>query len=261
MLPNFLLIGAMKSGTTSLDRFLRQHPEIFLPTVKELHFFTYEDRWRCGLESYEACFDEHQCEPLIGEASTSYTKNQRPQLVADRIAHTLPDAQLIYIVRNPVDRMFSHYKHLLGNGIGKSFVACIQEEDLVDVSCYYEKLTFFLKHYPEDRILVLFFDDLIERPREVVAKTFAFLGVDASFVPRQLDLAHNTSDKKFARLENEHRVEIQSLLSERGTLTPEVRKQVINRLQSDLRNLSRYTGRRLHEWNPEVHINRYFPER
>src|SRR5881398_2677233 len=106
MLPNLLVIGASKCGTTSLHHYLGLHPEIGMSRVKELHYFV-EEPTESSLRWYASQFPDA---PVRGESSPSYTQRHRSPLVAARIARVLPDVKLVYIVRDPVERLLSSYR-------------------------------------------------------------------------------------------------------------------------------------------------------
>ena len=119
-LPTFLIIGTMKGGTTSLHRYLRQHPDVFMPEQKELNFFLdeyagrpidppEERNWSRGLTWYERQFAGAEDERAVGEASANYTRYPTYPGVAERIAKIVPEMKLIYLMRNPIDRVLSHY--------------------------------------------------------------------------------------------------------------------------------------------------------
>jgi hypothetical protein len=105
-LPTFLVIGAMKAGTSTLARALAQHPQVFVPRAKEVHFF--DHHFGRGLDWYRAWFEEAGAVPAVGEASPTYMHNEGAWL---RMARTLPDARLIAILRDPGDCAYSHYWH------------------------------------------------------------------------------------------------------------------------------------------------------
>ena len=126
-LPTFLIIGTMKGGTTSLHRYLRQHPEVFMPERKELNFFLdeyagppidppEERNWSRGITWYERQFAGAERERAVGEASANYSRYPTYPGVAERIAEVVPKVKIIYLVRNPIDRVFSHYLHDVANG-------------------------------------------------------------------------------------------------------------------------------------------------
>src|SRR5437764_7156012 len=103
-LPNFFIIGAMRSGTTSLTRYLNAHPDVFVAPGKELHFF--DQRFDRGLDWYRDCFERAAGQRAIGEATQSYMYDAEAMT---RLAVTVPKARLLAILRNPVDRAWSHY--------------------------------------------------------------------------------------------------------------------------------------------------------
>lgn len=115
MLPNFLIIGARKAGTTSMYYYLQAHPQVYMSPEKELKFFVPEKNWTRGVAWYEQYFDEAGDAIAIGEASPSYTRYPRSRGIPALIAEVLPKARLIYLVRHPVDRMVSHYLANLRN--------------------------------------------------------------------------------------------------------------------------------------------------
>src|ERR1700680_4934439 len=106
-LPNFLIIGAAKAGTTSLYNYLSVHPEIFMSKRKELSFFDPQRRWHLGVEWYKSNFDASY--PVNGEASPRYTRYPRTTGVPERIQQTLGTPKLIYILRDPINRLLAQY--------------------------------------------------------------------------------------------------------------------------------------------------------
>jgi hypothetical protein len=111
-LPTFIVIGAMKAGTTSLYHYLRHHEQVFMPKVKELDFFVEEMNWPRGIHWYTQQFAGAAAGVLAsGEASTSYSKYPQHAGVPERMAATVPDVKLLYVVRDPIARIRSHYRH------------------------------------------------------------------------------------------------------------------------------------------------------
>src|SRR5262245_56221545 len=105
--PNFLVIGAMKCATTSICDILSQHHQIFVTDPKEPDFFSDEKAYARGWSWYEALFRGSENRVAIGEGSTNYTKSKLHPQAAERIAHHLPDARLMYIARHPLKRIES----------------------------------------------------------------------------------------------------------------------------------------------------------
>ncbi|MDJ1181313.1 sulfotransferase [Roseofilum sp. BLCC_M91] len=211
-LPNFLLIGAAKSGTSSLYYYLKQHPEIYMPASrdqKEPDFFTLEgeDINRIGpygphvmtnaitdLQSYSELFAGVTNEKAIGEASTSYIYSEKaPQ----RIHNHIPDAKLIAILRHPAERAFSHFLFSLSNGREPipDFAKTLKAEDdrvAKDWSFqwhhkrrgfYYVQLKRYFDLFDANQIRVYLYEDLIKDTTGLMKDIFQFLEVDDSFVP------------------------------------------------------------------------------
>ncbi|MGH2726565.1 MAG: sulfotransferase domain-containing protein, partial [Actinomycetota bacterium] len=112
-LPNFLILGAMKAGTTSLAYWLGEHPDVFLAPGKELFFFNVPQRWELGVDWYRSQFAGSEGKIARGEATPGYLGH--PQ-AAERIAATLPDVRLIALLRHPADRAYSQYWHNRATG-------------------------------------------------------------------------------------------------------------------------------------------------
>jgi hypothetical protein len=196
-LPNFLVIGAMKSGTTSLYHYLRAHPQVYMPELKEVDFFTTELNWGKGWRWYHRQFEDPPMEATaLGEASTSYTKHPRYPGVSERIAGYLPEAKLIYVVRNPIDRMRSHYQHNVALGDERAPIdeALLTNPAYLDCSRYSMQLERYLEHFERDRILIFSSEDLRHYREQTMRKVLAFLDVDP-------DVRLNTLNEEFYRTE------------------------------------------------------------
>jgi len=203
MLPNFLVIGAMKAGTTSLHRYLREHPQVFMPEEKELHFFVAEKRWGRGRSWYEAQFAGAGDAIAVGEASPTYTMYPEFTGVPDRIEALLPEARLVYAVRHPIERMRSHYLHEVEKGRERAPIgrALVSDPQYLDASRYAMQLEQYLDRFSARRILVITAEQLRDERARTVAKLLAFLGVDphwssGSLLDREF---HRTSDKRVRR--------------------------------------------------------------
>jgi hypothetical protein len=151
VLPNFVIVGAPKCGTSSLARWLMEHPEVYVVPEKELHFFT--GYWNQGVDWYENCFAPDG-ERAVGEASPTYLQNHTAHA---RMQSLIPDAKLIAIMRNPVDRAYSHYWHWKDRkGVTVSFEEAIEPElaggsDVyVTPGRYAEHLEHLWQHFPRE---------------------------------------------------------------------------------------------------------------
>ena len=217
-LPNFLIIGAAKSGTTSLYRYLEQHPQVYMK-VKEPGFFAYEGRQvrLCGPEdqerfdarvvvercAYERLFADVTTEKAYGEASVAYLYIRG---TAERIRRYAPDMRLIAILRNPVDRAFSSYLHMRRDGREPlpAFEEALEAEDArvqanwdyiwhyTRLGFYYEQLQIYYSLFPREQIAVFLFDEFQQDPARVTQAVFRFLQIDDTFRPNT-SLKYNVS--------------------------------------------------------------------
>jgi hypothetical protein len=199
-LPDFLIIGAQKAGTTALYTYLRRHPSITGPAWKEVSFF--DRQYTRGAAWYRGNFPLRSSGRTVGEASPSYLFHP---LAPQRVAALLPDVKLIAILRDPVDRAYSHYRHEVALGREQlSFEDALAAEEertagevermiadpgyfsrgwwdhtYVSRGLYAVQLERWLAAFTRDRLLVLTNDELSERPAETYARTLRFLGVRA----------------------------------------------------------------------------------
>ncbi|MFT5202063.1 MAG: hypothetical protein ACI9C1_001445 [Candidatus Aldehydirespiratoraceae bacterium] len=156
---NFVIIGAMKAGTTSAFDFLASHPSVFAPRNKEPHYFS--RGYRMPASYYRRLFRERGAGQLCGEASPTYSWTRRYPEVPERIANDAPNTKIIYLVRDPLERWLSHYRHhlLLGNNYD-SFIAATAEDGLWDRGRYQETALAYLEHFPRERLFVADLHDL-----------------------------------------------------------------------------------------------------
>jgi hypothetical protein len=198
VLPNFLIIGAQKSGTSALASYLRAHPQVFMPDRKELHFF--DLHWSKGVAWYEAHFTKPEGVLAIGEASPPYLSDPESH---ERMAKVVPEAKLIAILRNPVDRAYSHYWHSRARRREplEFEEALAAEADRIAAApnprirdryayvargMYLDQLLHLCQYYPRDALSVLTLDELGADPLGTYAKLCTFLGIDPSFAPSHL---------------------------------------------------------------------------
>ncbi|MBR8830901.1 MAG: hypothetical protein N5P05_000175 [Chroococcopsis gigantea SAG 12.99] len=182
-LPDFMIIGAPKAGTTSLYAYLCQHPQICMSSRKETQFFALDEKYNQGLEWYSSLFTSAEPGQICGEASTDYTKYPLYPETASRIAQILPDVKLIYIMRNPVDRAYSYYTHVnRGQVHKKSFEEHIQNTNIsLDASNYIMQIEQYLKYFPKESFLFLLMEDFVKDNHKVMMEIANFLGVDSEF--------------------------------------------------------------------------------
>lgn len=225
--PTFIIIGAAKSGTSAIYSFLRQHPQIYMSPKKEPYYFALQGetvefkapgdkginhRAVTTLDEYEALFAERTDELQSGEASTLYLYSKQ---AAGRIKAQRPDAKLIAVLRNPVERAFSSYLHTLRDGweTSATFAEALAAEPeriaanwshiwhYQQAGFYADQIERYLELFPREQLLILLYDDLKASPSELLQTIYQFLDVDPSF---EVDTSrrYNVSGKaRFAGLQ------------------------------------------------------------
>ncbi len=214
-MPDFLVIGAGKSGTTSLDKFLAQHPDIFVSRVKEPNFFGYENMLKrdfedrpeelahfensiTTVEKYLELFRKAKPHQIKGETSNTYMYHEQAPF---RIKYYIHDVKLIAILRQPAARLYSRYLHLAREDRTptKSFSDCLNREtiwwrrnDLIPEGFYGRYLARYYELFPAENIRVFLYEDLQQSPLKVMQDIFRFLKVDPTFTPN-VDLRFNES--------------------------------------------------------------------
>jgi len=191
-LPNFLCVGTQKAGTTTIYDIIKQHPNIYLPSLKEIHFFNNDESYNKGILWYKEFFSNYQGEKAIGEITPAY---MYIDYVPERILRDLgKDIKLIFILRNPADRAYSQYVMNCMKGYeNKIFEDALRLEDQRIQEGFIEKLHMsyrdrgyyatqikrYLRLFPRENMLFLFFeDDLINNKKQMICKILKFLRVE-----------------------------------------------------------------------------------
>lgn len=177
-LPSFLIIGAMKSATTTLYEQLLRQPGIFLPKLKEPNFFSDDQQYVRGLDWYEELFNDAQASDILGEASTHYAKLPTyPQTIV-RMRNCLESPRLVYVMRHPIDRLISQYVHQWSEGgIGCDLdEAVTRHPELIAYSSYAMQLTPYVDAYGRNAIIPIFFDRMKVAPQNELERICRFVG-------------------------------------------------------------------------------------
>lgn len=179
MRPNFLVVGAAKAGTTWLYSCLRSHPDVFVPLNKEIHFFSYGNLYSNGIDWYENFFSDVTNEIAIGEISPSYLS--LPD-AAERIFQYNPHMKLIFILRDPIQRAYSHYCMALSQQKVSSNIELGMTTDIPQVtwSLYYQQVLRFTNLFPLENMKFVIFEDLKTNPDSILEEIFDFIGVQPS---------------------------------------------------------------------------------
>jgi hypothetical protein len=260
-MPNFLIIGAAKAGTTSVWRQLKQHPQIFMHPKKQLNFFALEGEdldFRgpgpadstlhsiTDIEAYRAQFDEVEGETAIGEASNLYLYNAS---AAERIRHYLPHTKLIAILRHPAERAYSRYLHLVREGREQitDFGRALEEEErrvrdhwwpdfhYVRMGLYHAQLKPYFDLFPKSQIRVYLHEDLKLDLDGVLRDIFRLLEVDDTFVP-DTTIKYNVSGIPKNKALHLFLQELRSIRPFAERFIPETQRQHLLRVASTIHN-------------------------
>jgi hypothetical protein len=187
--PNFFIVGAPKAGTTSLYEYLKQIPGVYMSPEKEPRYFSpnYQYRRIGNQEKYLQLFSASKDEKIIGEASPSYLRDPD----AARLIHeTIPDAKIVILLRDPVERAFSHYlMYLQRYTIKSSFSETIridlkilrkdkQIEGILEAGFYYEQIKRYIEKFGKNQVKILVFEEFIKEPKKTVEDVLRFCGIE-----------------------------------------------------------------------------------
>ena len=198
-LPNLLIVGAAKSGTTSLHSYLDHHPAVAMSRKKELQFFS-RDNWRDLVDWYRGHFPEPA--PVRGESSPAYSMDPVLPHVPERAHELIPEARIVYMVRDPIERLLAHYVEFVALGLEeKTFEAALADYDsgrnvYAMTSRYAHQLACWHAAFPASQVLVLDQRELLDERRDTLRRVFRFLDVDDSFWTSEFDQLHNTRTTK-----------------------------------------------------------------
>jgi hypothetical protein len=287
-LPNLIVIGAMKCGTSSLHYYLGLHPEISMSSAKELNYFldpepvpppgcSADDRELLaerssgsrGIDWYASRFDAAAA--VRGESSVAYSFPWYPG-VAERMAHVLSDAKLIYCVRHPIERVASHLDQFRARDRRPATEALAAPGNpYVEATRYASALRPFLDRFGRERVLLIRRGDLAHRRRETMGRVFRFLGVDHGFWAAEMERERNPSAAKgtayriaerarsgvgsriVSRIPRSARAAVEQRLARvgRGTspsLEPTVARHILDDLEPEIGGLEDLTGWDLASW-------------
>jgi hypothetical protein len=212
-MPDFAIIGAMKAGTTTLHDCLAQHPDVFMTYVKEPSIFMKESPWLeqntfIGTQErlLQLMMRGYKNQRLVGESSTTYT--EAPSVgseVPQNFLKKCPDMRFIYIVRNPLARIVSHYLHCVGLGIYAESMDEVLAHDrtFLERSLYFTQLSRYLTLFPREQFLVLLFEEFVRDPAGSLREICQFLGVDEGPISRMhLQQSNRTLVPAAVRVQN-----------------------------------------------------------
>jgi Sulfotransferase domain len=194
-LPNLIIIGAQKCGTTSMHSYLHRHRQIAMSRRKELDFFIEKRNWSKGVDWYASQFPEGSV--IRGESSPNYTWARQFPGVPARMHSVVPRARLLFMVRDPVDRLISHWVHNYSHGREKRPLAeAALDRRYLERSMYWSQVSAFLEFYPRSQLMVVTMDELHRQCRATMMKVFDFLEVERDFRSPMIAIRRNRSSRK-----------------------------------------------------------------
>lgn len=182
-MPHFIVLGGHKCGTSSLHNYLAQHPEIYMPRIKGTDFFNREGSSETitSIEKYQAFYQEMTNEKIAGEVSSVYLYSKG---ACDAIKKYLPEAKLIAVLRNPVERAFSHFNQLPETKKrDRKFSEIFDEKKVLRNGFYSTPLNMYFDSFGRDRIKILLFDSLRNDKKYFFYSIFQWVGVNPNFMP------------------------------------------------------------------------------
>lgn len=194
MLPNFIGVGAQKSGTSWIFACLEEHPEICMQ-VKEIHFFSKKKIYDKGLRWYEKQFKYCNPNHKIGEFSTTYLHSDE---ALNKIHLHYPKMKIIVSIRDPISRAFSHFQNdIMAGAIPKDanfFDFIVNKPEYWKRGLYYKKISWLFEKFGKDRVFVILIEDAKDNPRTFMRSIYKFLNVDESFISSFLNKKINVSN-------------------------------------------------------------------
>lgn len=272
MLPDYIIIGTARSGTSWLMKALHEHPEVNIP-LQEIHYFTtHRER---DLEWYESFF--HGDGNVTVEKSVSYFRDECAEVIRD----TLPDVELIVLLRDPIERVHSHYNRWLSSGeYDRSLDEALSPDSpMVREGLYHRHLQHYLEHFPRESVHVLLYDDFVRDNERFFRDVCGILGVDRDIKPSLLGSTYNPSRRPPAypwltRIKNSivnflhrHRLGDRLVAAAKSSglaslfysvtaredppeLTDKIRHRLAEFYRDDTRRLQEFLDRDLSSWGP-----------
>jgi len=196
-LPDFVIIGAMKSATSSLYQQLVAQPGIFMCMPKEPNFFSDDPQFAKGLTWYADLFAEAPEGSLLGEASTHYTKLHTHPETVQRLEKYVPNARFVYVMRHPLDRLVSHFIHEWSTGVYQCGIeeAIFKYPELIDYGRYAMQLEPYLKVFGSGAVLPVFFDRLLREPQAELERICSFIGYNGRPVWHEMKPDNASSER------------------------------------------------------------------
>ncbi len=288
-LPDFFIVGSAKCGTTTLYKYLCRHPKVFMSTPKEMSYFSKDDVFERGIQWYADLFADASDDQLCGEASTTYTRWPLYDKTVERLYAAQPEARLIYLVRDPVERLFSFYAHRMREKVTTTFEDFLRRTpEAIDSGRYMTQIKQYLRVFQEQQMLVLFTKDLRDTPEQTLSKVGDFLSLpEYDFLQAGPIRANQGGGKYYAAASLTQAIRTVKRTPALGSLvkvvpgplrksgyewlangpvgkrlrrrhqnnmcvvTPKMRQQIFDLYREEIEELEAFTGRSLPDWKGE----------
>jgi len=228
--PDFIIIGAMKSATSTLHVQLDSHPGIYMSDPKEPNFFSDDDQYRRGVSWYLSHFVSARKGDLCGESSTHYAKLPDYPETVQRMKALLQDVKLIYVMRHPIDRLVSHYIHQWTQNVIRCDIndALDRYPELIDYGRYSYQLTPYFQAYGKAAVLPVFFTALREYPQRELERIARFIGYSGPVTWKDDVGAQNVSAERLRRFRGYRLIVDSPLMAAlRRTLVPQLMRDMV----------------------------------
>jgi hypothetical protein len=181
-LPNFFVVGTAKSGSASLASFLDRHPDVCMCEAWEPNFFSSDQYYARGLDSYRSRYSHYDGERMIGEKSWRYSCSQTYPKALERMLGDIPSFKAIYVVRDPVKRALSMWRELRDAGqdaVPSDPNVALSTEGMIVDSCRYDRqIRRFEDAIGAENVRILFFEDMLDNPRAFYGEVCDFLQIE-----------------------------------------------------------------------------------
>ena len=254
MLPNFIVIGVAKCGTTTLCDALAKHPEIFISQPKEPNYFNKSIHYKATRDEYEDLFENAGSIPFRGEGSVGYTNPNRIHFIPKRIHQAIPDCRIIFMVRHPIKRLESEWKmRLRFNNTSQEFNEALQYDMMLyNHGLYWNTLSHYLEHFKKEQILTVFMEDLHKSFDTEIFRVLKHIGADTEY---KLSSTHSNAAKSYKK-DTVFSAFLKGILGDR----------IKSRIPDSLKDMFRGTITKEWDydinWDPEVYneVAQYFAE-
>ena len=230
--PDFIIIGAMKSATSTLHTQLSMQPGVFMSTPKEPNYFSDNEQYAKGVSWYTSLFSQAEETDICGESSTHYTKLPQYPETVERMAECLETPKLIYVMRDPIDRLVSHYIHQWTQNLMRCDIneAIDKYDELISYSCYSMQIQPYLDQFGYENVLPIFMEAIKSDNQQELTRIADFLGYSGQMRWHDEISSQNVSNERVRSFAGSNwLIKSKTMTSLRKTLVPKSVRNLIKR--------------------------------